>query len=510
MQSMQRSFGRMLHKSPGDNAKAAALLGDYEDADRILTRIIEQAKSWRDSWVLLASSQLGIVSEYDGLYDPIVGASDGHGKPSLPTPERQLEQTLRLKEAYAEFKTELVDEVALIEARVIKPATDARDCIAPFRKAIKKRENKRLDYEKAQDKAHKLQKKPGRSAKEDASLVKADAEMARTAEEFHAEDAHLREVLPPLIEATFSLIPPLVSAVVAVQNRLLGLYYTTLHNYCENQGFPSPAPPMDQVVATWRADYEPAKREFESVSCVAGGKAVRMPMTLPDDPSNSPNQDRRPSNASAASSAGPENGSRRISSNGPPAPGSRPVRIPSTTSLGSQQPSPSLQKRPSFANNLHPTDFTTASRLGMGQSPTTGTPHSVSPGASSVRSRSDYFDAQPTLSRTTTASSAASTPNATFINSSYGQNGGMSAVAAAASKKKAPPPPPKPRSRAPPPSDDYVIALYDFTAQGAGDLGFREGDRIRVIKRTGTDQDWWVGELGGVKGSFPANYCRAA
>ena len=79
-------------------------------------------------------------------------------------------------------------------------------------------------------------------------------------------------------------------------------------------------------------------------------------------------------------------------------------------------------------------------------------------------------------------------------------------MAAAAAKKKPPPPPPPPKgglSQA-----LFVTALYDFGGQGDGDLVFREGDRIRVLKKTSSTDDWWDGELRGVKGSFPANYCE--
>ena len=137
---------------------------------------------WRDSWASLTHSQLQIVTEFEGLYDPIVGASDGHGRDATPTPQLQLERTFGLKTAYDELKTELIGEVAMIDEHVLKPATDARDCIGPIRKTIKKRENKRLDYEKAQDKAIKLQRKPGRTPKEDAALAKADIEVARAAD----------------------------------------------------------------------------------------------------------------------------------------------------------------------------------------------------------------------------------------------------------------------------------------------------------------------------------------
>jgi amphiphysin len=83
-----------------------------------------------------------------------------------------------------------------------------------------------------------------------------------------------------------------------------------------------------------------------------------------------------------------------------------------------------------------------------------------------------------------------------------------STAASIAGKKKPPPPPPKRK-----PSglqDFYVIALYSFEGEGGSDLPFREGDKIRVIKRTESENDWWEGECRGRTGSFPANYCKAA
>ncbi|KAI8255989.1 Regulator of cytoskeleton and endocytosis [Colletotrichum sp. SAR 10_98] len=268
MQSMHRQFGKLMNKSPGDNAKIAAILHDYEDADNLLGKIIENTKQLRDSWVAVGTTQWAIVKEYEGLYDPIVGATEGHGRPSIATPQQQLDRTFKLREAYSDLKDELIEEVAAIDAQVIRPATEARDYLQPIRKTIKKRENKRLDYEKAEDKVKKLQKKTGRTPKEDAALSKAEFDM----------------------------------------------------------------------------------------SCVS------------------------------------ESG--------------------------------------------------------------------ISAGNGSI----------------------------------------------AAGKKKPPPPPPAKRVQVP---DDFVVAQYDF-AGGPGDLSFREGDRIKIVKKTQTDQDWWIGELGGIKGSFPANYCKAA
>jgi amphiphysin len=82
---------------------------------------------------------------------------------------------------------------------------------------------------------------------------------------------------------------------------------------------------------------------------------------------------------------------------------------------------------------------------------------------------------------------------------------GYSPNPAAGKKKPPPPPPPKKIGSFQP---EYVTAMYDFDSHTTGDLSFREGDRIRVIKKTQSSQDWWQGEVHGLKGSFPANYCK--
>jgi len=74
--------------------------------------------------------------------------------------------------------------------------------------------------------------------------------------------------------------------------------------------------------------------------------------------------------------------------------------------------------------------------------------------------------------------------------------------------KKAPPPPPlKPKPSSGPPVQ-YVVALYDFVAQADGDLSFNTGDRIEVVERTASAEDWWTGRVNGKQGVFPGNYVQ--
>ncbi|KAF8640588.1 hypothetical protein AX17_000250 [Amanita inopinata Kibby_2008] len=81
-------------------------------------------------------------------------------------------------------------------------------------------------------------------------------------------------------------------------------------------------------------------------------------------------------------------------------------------------------------------------------------------------------------------------------------------MAAYASAKRVPPPPPlKPKPK-PTPVVKYVVALYDFSAQAEGDLSFNAGDRIELVERAASAEDWWTGRLNGKQGVFPGNYVQ--
>lgn len=405
-----------------------------------------------------------------------MGTSDEHRDDPALTPQHQLDRTAKLKETYTDLKTELLDEVIMMDARVIRPATDAKEYLQPVRKTIKKRENKRLDWERYIDKVNHASKKLKRTDRENAALAKAEEELARAADvcylhllitianifqAFKVSDDHLRETLPPIISAAFAILPHLLAVQIMIQNTLLAQYYTSLHNYCEEAGFPSPPPPMEDVIAMWTRDFKPIQQETESINCIARGRAVHQSMSLGDDASGRKNASITGLNVrngfARRSSSQNIGGSGRISPN--PSPEPRAMRIPSSGSVPTFSPAP--EPSPSPDN----TPFHT-------------------PGYSSAH-----------LTPTSSYSShAPAGPSADYFQRS------------AVQKKKPPPPPPKRIG-----SQNfalYAMALYSFDGQGQGDLRFREGDKIKVVKKTDSTDDWWEGELNGVKGSFPANYCK--
>ncbi|KAI5467747.1 hypothetical protein BGZ63DRAFT_419434 [Mariannaea sp. PMI_226] len=53
-----------------------------------------------------------------------------------------------------------------------------------------------------------------------------------------------------------------------------------------------------------------------------------------------------------------------------------------------------------------------------------------------------------------------------------------------------------------------AVAVYNFEADQPGDLGFKKGDVITIIKRTDSENDWWTGQIGSRQGIFPSNYVK--
>jgi len=105
-------------------------------------------------------------------------------------------------------------------------------------------------------------------------------------------------------------------------------------------------------------------------------------------------------------------------------------------------------------------------------------------------------------------SSAAPPP--AYSSSGHASNSFVASASALAAKKSPPPPPPvKPKPVLAPKPVVYVTALYDFEAQAEGDLSFRTGDRIEIVQKSESAEDWWTGRLNGQQGVFPGNYVQS-
>ncbi|KAF2126274.1 hypothetical protein P153DRAFT_89275 [Dothidotthia symphoricarpi CBS 119687] len=482
MQRVQRSIGRFLPRQPNE-ADIEAMLRDFNDSETMLEKLETCAKQWRDAWTNILNHQLATVEHLHTIFKPLGDEKGGHSSHvAADTPQATLERVSALQEAFAELKTDMLEEVKDIERKLIVPAKLAKDSLRPIKKSMKKRDDAKIDYERYKSRCEALQKKTTRSERENVALHKHEADLERSAEAYHQADESLRVSLPPLNTATFSLLPHLLANQIILQNNLIGNLYTVLHQYSHEQGYPDPPPEPEEVIPLWESSFTSLRMEMESeFSLLKQGKAIHQPMRLPDKGDtvtglglrNKVIPGRRVSSSDSIPVAG--RFSRPSTNLAPPSENGPPVSLsskPSINSLNGTKPrigAGSSMLSPSSGADQY------------GRRPSYGSSYSNG----GTNGHGDYFGKVP--SNTSLGSTPGTSPNP------------------AAGKKKPPPPPPKKIGSF---QSEYVTAMYDFDSHTPGDLSFREGDRIRVVKKTESSQDWWQGEVGGVKGSFPANYCK--
>jgi amphiphysin len=286
-----------------------------------------------------------------------------------------------------------------------------------------------------------------------------------------------------MTHATYSLLPHLLNSQVMIQNTLLAQLYTVLHGYCGDYGFGTSPPEADEIMRVFEADFTSLRLEVESgIMMLARGKAIAQPMGGSEKGKSYTGLNIR--NGVQSKIAERRGTSQTKTST---------LGRPHAAAIEERPPSPEATPPPAYNMVSRPKITSNGNSSFSKSSHALLSPDYGSPSSTTSPSQGDYF-----APASHTSSFTPRRPSAQSLASSI-------SLASIASKKKPPPPPPK---RMPSQQFEYVTALYDFNGEGEGDLSFREGDRIRIVKKTGSVNDWWEGELRGSRGSFPANYCQ--
>lgn len=416
----------------------------------------------------------------------------------------------------------------MIDNKLLRPVHEAKAATKPLHKTLKHRENMKLDYERFLSRAEHARKKQNKTIKEESALAKCESDLQQAQIDYQTADDQVKQTFPPVVEAVQALLPHLLTSQIHIQTTLVGQLYTNLDAYCLQQHLPSPAAGTDQIIGAFDQQFTSFRKEVESgLSVISQGNAVKRGMQLPEKAQGSTytglgirnkagsaydssknlvtrnkSTQQVPQRLTPPAVPGATNGHSpmlAISPAGeeapppkPPRPSASPAatytpRFPSpAVSPGPGVPFGNKSRLPSYGNaNAAPYDHrvTNAMPSFPSQPPPAYSesqastpshyvtpPNGLSPRPGSTTAGADYFGGMPALDRKQSAASFAS-----------------SAASIAAGKKK--PPPPVPVKRIGSSQGTYVTALYDFEGQTAEDLPFREGDKIKVMKKTQSTDD---------------------
>lgn len=482
---------------------------------------MKDLKSWKEGWEDILKGQFEAAEAFASLYKPIEPIDHEQPHRPVPTPTKYMNKCLALQKIYAELARDLQQEINMVQNRLVTPAEQAREHLKPLKKTLKHRENTKLDYERYLSRTEHAQKKQTRSMKEEAALAKHESDLAQAHVDYQNADDQIKETFPPLTAAVKGLLPQLMALQIRIQTTLVGQYYTILDQYTREHGLPNPAPGNAEIIGVHEQEFTGLRKELEGgLKTVADGKAINMPMTLPEKDGSTISgygirnkiMSKKPSHSKLAPSRpaaiGGADQPLQLKATaehddydeGPPP--AKPPRPSQTPSYGMPSPAIPTSTKPRIPSTTMqppgPPPYSEKASPMIPNYSNAGSPNQVYGGATPPSyggtplnglSKSDYFSQQQETARRASASSS------------------VSAASIAAKKKK--PPPPIPTKRLPSVQQaQYVVALFDYEGQAEGDLSFRDGDRIRIVKKTDSVDDWWDGEINGITGCFPANYVR--
>nr|POE79722.1 isoform 4 of sh3 domain-containing ysc84-like protein 1 [Quercus suber] len=534
MKSVKRVFG-VVGKTTEDQADIGAVLAEFKAIDTMLSSLVKDLKDWRNNWEDVLQLQYDTSEAFANLYRAIEPTSDPEMRHQpVPTPDRYIQKCLGLQKCTSNLRDDLKQEINMIDAKLVRPAEEAKAQTKGLQKTIKHRENMKRDYERYLGRAEHARKKENRSMKEEASLAKCEGELVQAQIDFETADDQIRQHIPPVTAAVISLMPFLLANQVTLQTTLVGQLYTILDEYCRKHRLPSPAPSDEQIIRVWNEEFSGFRKELEGgIVTIAQGKAVQRSMTIADKDKSTLTGLGIRNKASAYNPIGRKTSQnvvpQRLAIGAGTPPSSHLVTVENDEDAPSQPPRPNavspyrvpdaspgipLSSKPRMPSSGYsqPTHIAPYDQKSTATIPSwadertlNGQPPSYDQSNGSATPSSHY--------QTPVSSPYASTLSVNsgdyFAGERHASHSSLASAAANAVVGKKKPPPPVPAKRFPSGQNvQWVTAIYDFEGQGGDDLTFREGDQIRVVKKTESTDDWWTGELRGKTGSFPANYIR--
>ncbi|EFW99216.1 bar adaptor protein [Grosmannia clavigera kw1407] len=432
----------------------------FDEVEKETKKLHDESKHYADAINGMLSHQIEFSRAMTEVYKPISG--------SVSDPESYISESneagIRACEEYEavvkDLQETLAPELEMIETRVIRPANELLDVIRVIRKTAVKREHKKLDYDRHRLALKKLQDKKEKSLKDEKALYKAESDLEQSAQDFNYFNDLLKDELPKLFHLERQFIQPLFQSFYYMQ---LNVFYT-LHEKMQQ---------CDIGYFDLTRDIEEA---FESKRGAIQDEAEKLTIVHFRKTGG-----KRPLNQS-------KYGTRPALEAGP-----RPLAITAGPS----------------SSSTYDYDADKNSSNGSKDGADDRSQYHGYASASSARRSEDVDRPPPPYSAIGSGGLHSPSKFGGFGNATS-SSGSTNALAAAVAAKSKPPPPPKPKPTrlSAVPAPETVTALYDYAAAQEGDLGFRAGDVIEIVTRTGNANEWWEGKLNGRQGQFPGNYVQ--
>lgn len=215
----------------------------FNKIDTSATKLLEEARRYKDSLSASFEYQKGIASTFYQLYSPIIPVSDsnsptngeidpspppGYSQEGAPAPEEILKVSQNFKKYMNEVREEITPYLQTIEIQVIVPLTEYIHQLGKIKAWMKKRQNKLIDYDRHKESVAKL-KASERDVTLEKKLARAENDFDAATKEYDAVNSVLKEELPHFLNARDGFMTPCFRVFFISQHKIYGILYGTFH-----------------------------------------------------------------------------------------------------------------------------------------------------------------------------------------------------------------------------------------------------------------------------------------
>ncbi|KAF9189273.1 hypothetical protein BGZ51_009720 [Haplosporangium sp. Z 767] len=490
----------------------------FTACEKSTAALLLEVCKYRDNITALLNRQAEFGIILAEIYDPSLGMPSGEVTPRrVQTAPESVQAVDDFQAVMREIRDLLLPEVDKLEATVVRPLTEMQNLMKMIRKTIIKRDHKLVDYDRFRISLKKLQDKRERTLSDEKQIFKLESQLEVATADYEGLNGLLKEELPGYFWLRTQLMEPIFHSFYFLQLRIYNILLDRIDPLSRSGYYDLT---MD-VIQGYEARKDDITPTLESVEIITK-RAITTSYT---SKYGRPSHDTSPNGSApgtprayGASTASLGEGS----AYSPPAPPAAkpwqkaPTPKPWQQGAQSYPAAPSTAPKPwQAATKAAPPPPSAASKPWQAAGASTAaTPR---PWQSAVGSTQEPSPppaySTPHAAPAPAAASGSNGPNVHVHLSPFstGIAGAVAATAASAAYQagktavaKKPPPPPVPKRL----GVKMVVALYDYDAQQEGDLSFKKDDRIEIVERTGSTEDWWTGKLNGRQGVFPGNYVQ--
>ncbi|KAJ2723023.1 BAR adaptor protein Hob1 [Coemansia sp. Benny D115] len=511
----KKALERMPHQLQSKIGRGAKTVdSDFEDLKARFIELENDTKElfnntakFRDSMRGMLIYQTTYLEQTLAIYRPISTDPEGTAQPvGSYVDEGASPELLRVAEEFHRrvlaIKNNVDPQLAALDVSVVGPIQELMAMMRNVHKVIVKREHKLVDYDRHKAAVEKAEAKEGseghRRLPEEKAYQKHTVQYQEASRQYNYYNDMLKAELKQLLDMRQAFIDPIFIKFFRIQHQL----YSSLFNEFSSAARNCPAFDLTTpVIVGWQQKWARAEQNLGTIDLWGNGGMTVAPLTLEvggksmmDTVRNTFKKKDRADTPSASSvfsgggpppvqktdtygTVGPYGSQHRSSVDSAASAG--PYGQQPAGPYGAQQPPPPQQ---------HPNPYIAHAQ--QQQPPPAGSPYGAPPAGPPYGSPAGPSAAGP------------SNPPMQAKQSPYAYGPGSNPPALGPEKVPYPPPPQPAANN----GVQFVEALYDYAAQADGDLSFKEGDRIELIKRTEAKDDWWTGRLRGVVGVFPGTY----